>query len=69
MISEYRGWVVYVQSAYDEDGNQYLRYSAWIGRELKRKFMRPPYVPVPEFETVDEIRKWIDDDAPYKLPV
>ena len=68
MLSEHRGWLVYVdRSPWDADGKQRVLYSAKRTSELKRKFMRPPYVPVPEFETVEELHEWIDETAPYKI--
>ena len=37
-------------------------------RELSQKFLNLPYVAVPECESVEEIRGWIDEAGPYKPP-
>ena len=67
VIKVYRGWIIY-EAWRHLDGKRESHYSARHSRELKRKFMNPPYWPVPECESAAEVRAWVDEDAPYKLP-
>ena len=65
-IGVYRGWRLLEVREY-RDGDRMMYYSLRTTRELRRKFMNPPYWRIPEFGSANEARAWVDTGAPYKL--
>ncbi|MYJ69292.1 MAG: hypothetical protein F4087_12405 [Gemmatimonadetes bacterium] len=65
-LPTYRGWIVYKMERL-VDGQWVSSFSAKPSGELRERFMSPAYWPAPEFGSGDEVRAWVDEDAPYKL--